>query len=116
MKQLDVRKNLVKKDKRASVDSVLMERRKSFAELKAQRLAERERQKERAKEARLNRARELREKRKMEKLEQLEKMKPREDELCEDSKVHSRHIMKTLLSVVYIIIAPSIGSSHACII
>lgn len=117
LKQLDVRKSLVKTNKRASVDSVLMERRKNYAELKAQRLAEREQLKEKMKQDRLKKNQELREKRRMEKLEQLEKLKPREDQLCEDSKVSNINNLTTCTHVycMSIILAPAFCQSFTII-
>ena len=88
LKQMDVRKSLIKKRSVSGEGGLLKERRKSFDELRARRLTD----KEKIKQDRIRRNQEMREKRKKERLKQIEWMKPREDLLCEDSKVSSPEI------------------------
>ena len=62
-------------------------RKRCAEESKAQRLAEKEKLKEKLRQDRLRRSLELKEMRKQERLRRIEWMKPREDLLCEDNKV-----------------------------
>ena len=88
LKQLDLKKNLVKKvDKKPLTEADLIELRVKAEEKRLHRLAEKEAEKERRREERIKRVQENREMRRLEKLRKIEWMKPREDLLCEDSKV-----------------------------
>ncbi len=87
LKQMDVRKSLLKKKSIDGVSGLYKERRMSVEELRARRLAEKQNMKEKIKQDRLRRNQELREKKKRERLQQIEWMRPREDLLCDDSKV-----------------------------
>ena len=88
MKQMDLKKSLVKKvDKKPLTEADLIELRRKAEEKRLHRLAEKEAEKERRREERIKRVQEKREMRRLEKLRKIEWMKPREDLLCEDSKV-----------------------------
>lgn len=84
-KQLDLKNSLVD---RSSLTPIELAELKLSAEFERQRqLAQLEEDKQRRKEARLRRIREQQERRRLEKLRQKEWLKPREDLLCDDSKV-----------------------------
>ena len=87
-KQLDLRKNLVKKKGMGPLtEEEMFELRRKSAEEKSHSVAEKAALKEKQKQERLRKSQELRAKRRLEKQKQMEWLKPREDLSCDDSKV-----------------------------
>ena len=85
-KQLDLKSSLVHRDSQTPLSA------EEFSELKKKyeeesRFLQRELEKQRRKEDRLRKLREAHEQKRLEKMKQKEWLKPREDTLCEDSKV-----------------------------
>jgi hypothetical protein len=86
-KQMDLKKNLVVQEKRTLTEEELAIMRRLQEEERQRKIAQREAEKLKRKEERLKKLRELQEQRRLEKLRQKELMKPREDLLCDNSKV-----------------------------
>lgn len=88
LKQLDLKGKFAKKVvKRVATEEEMAEARKMFEEQRLRKVAERLAEKEKRREERLSKLREQKEQRRLERLRKLEWLKPREDLLCEDSKV-----------------------------
>ena len=92
-KQMDLKKNVVKQEKRSLTEEELAILRRLAEEDRQQKIALREAEKQKRKEERLKKLREQQEQRKLEKLRQKEMMKPREDLLCDNSKVQSNVLL-----------------------
>ena len=88
MKQQDLKKSLINKKKGGKLtEEEMLEMKRRVMEEKARQLVLKEAERDRKKEEQRKKKQELREKQRLEKLKQLEWLKPREDLLCEDSKV-----------------------------
>ena len=90
-KQMDLKKNVVKPEKRTLTEEELAIVRRLAEEERLRKIALREAEKQRKKEERQRKLQEQQEQRRLDKLRQKELMKPREDLLCDNSKV-SRHL------------------------
>ena len=92
-KQMDLKKNLVKQEKRTLTEEELAIIRKLAEEERLLKIALREAEKQKRKEERQRKLHEQQEQRRLERMRQKELMKPREDLLCVNSKVsQSRHL------------------------
>ena len=86
-KQMDLKNSVMSKKNMTPME---LAERKMKAEFERQyRMKQQAEEKERRKELRLKRLRENKEKRKQEKMRQRELLKPREDLMCDDSKVRN---------------------------
>lgn len=84
---MDLKKNLVKQEKRTLTEEELAIIRKLAEEERLLKIALREAEKQKRKEERQRKLHEQQEQRRLERMRQKELMKPREDLLCVNSKV-----------------------------
>ena len=112
MKQLDLKGKFAKQvNKKFATEEEMVEARRQVEQLRLTKMAARLVEKEKIKEERTRKLMEQKEQRRMEKRKKLEWMKPREDLLCEDSKVSSHNYATCSLMLVSLLASSFIISA-----
>lgn len=108
MKQLDLKGKFAKQvNKKFATEEEMAEARRQVEQQRLTKMAARLAEKEKIKEERTRKLMEQKEQRKIEKRRKLEWMKPREDLLCEDSKVSSHNY-----AALFLMLLSFLASSH----